>query len=223
VRRDRLGVLVRGNRGNAAAAWVLVGVVAIGAATRVVRGVPTVGREPADFVWLSFAVTLVALAVVPPLLFRHPRAMLPWEVLALAALPLFGRALAAPGLTSSVATYLAIAALALVVAVELDTFTSVRLANWFGVVFVVVATMAAAGFVALLGWGLDLTVGATFVLPAEPPLTAAEEAAAVEGLVRDFVAATAAGVVAGVVFIAYFRRYPDARIRLPEELEGVFE
>jgi hypothetical protein len=122
-----------------------------------------------------------------------------------------------------VATYLAIAALALVVAVELDMFTRVRLANWFGVVFVVVATMAAAGFVALLGWWLDLTVGATFVLPAEPPLSAAEEAAAVERILRDFVAATAAGVVAGVVFTAYFRRYLDARIRLPEELEGVLE
>lgn len=223
MNRDRLGALVRGDRANAVLAWLLVAVVAVGAATRTLRGVPTVGRAPQDLVWLSFAVLLVALAVLPPVRFRHPRAMLPWEVLALAALPLFGRALATPGLTTHVTTYLAVAALALLVAVELDVFTSVRLASWFGVLFVVVATMATAGFVALFGWWFDVTAGATFVLPADPPLTAAAERETVEALVRDFVAATAAGVLAGVVFAVYFRRFLDVRVRLPPELEAVLE
>ncbi|MFB6268564.1 MAG: hypothetical protein ABEH83_01375 [Halobacterium sp.] len=223
MHRDRLGALVRGDRGNAVLAWFVVGSVVVGTATRVLRGVPTVGRAPHDLVWLAFALALLALAVLPPVAFRHPRAMLPWEVLALAALPLFGRALAAPGLQSDLATYLAVAALALVVAVELDAFTAVRLANWFAVVFVVVATMAVAGFVALFGWWFDVGVEATFVLPADPPLTPAEVREAVEALVRDFVAATVSGVLGGVVFAAYFQRYTDARVRLPPELEGVFE
>lgn len=211
------GFVIDGAVRNAAASWVLVAIIAGIAVGAVLAG---------QALYAAFAVAVVVLAAVPPVRFG-PRAMLPWEVLALCALPLFARAgavrLLTTGGAASVATYLSVAAVALVVAVELDVFTDVRLANWFGVLFVAVATMAAAGFLALFGWWFDLTVGATFVLPAEPPLTAAEERAAVAALVRDFAAATVAGVAAGGVFAAYFRRYPEIELRLPPELEAVFE
>ncbi|GAA0271672.1 hypothetical protein [Halobacterium noricense] len=213
ARNSRLSALVRAERANAALSWLLVAVVAASVAASV----------PNDPVWVVFALVTAAVAVLPPVAFGEARAMLPWEVLALAALPTVGRALATPGLTSDLATYVGIAALALVVAVELDVFTRVRLANWFSVVFVVVATMATAGFLAVLGWISDLTVGTAFVLPAEPPLTAAQEHAAVTALVQDFVAATVAGVLAAVVFVWYFRRRADASLRLPAELEVVVE
>nr|WP_272931458.1 hypothetical protein [Halobacterium noricense] len=192
--------------------WLLVAVVVASAAESALT----------DPVWAAFALLAAGVAVIPPVAFGNVRAMLPWEVLALAALPVVGRALSATGLTSDVATYVGVAALALVVAVELDVFTRVRFANWFSVVFVVVATMATAGFLAVLGWLSDLALGTTFVLPT-PPLTPAEEHAAVTALVQDFAAATVAGVLAAAVFVWYFRRRADASLRLPEELEGVAE
>jgi hypothetical protein len=213
ARSTRLAALVRAERANAALSWLLVAVVAASVAA----------SAPGDPVWVVFALVTAAVAVLPPVAFGDARAMLPWEVLGLAALPTVGRALAAPGLTNDLSTYLGVAALALVVAVELDVFTRVRLANWFSVAFVVVATMATAGFLAVLGWLSDLLAGTAFVLPAEPPLTAAQERAAVTALVQDFVAATVAGVLAAAVFVWYFRRHADARLRLPAELEVVVE
>ncbi|MCG1003643.1 MULTISPECIES: hypothetical protein [Halobacterium] len=212
ARDSHLASLVRSERSNAALSWLLVAVVVASAAESALT----------DPVWAAFALLAAGVAVIPPVAFGNVRAMLPWEVLALAALPVVGRALSATGLTSDVATYVGVAALALVVAVELDVFTRVRFANWFSVVFVVVATMATAGFLAVLGWLSDLALGTTFVLPT-PPLTPAEEHAAVTALVQDFAAATVAGVLAAAVFVWYFRRRADASLRLPEELEGVAE
>ena len=213
-RTGRLDTLIGDERTNAAVAWLLVAFVALVAAASALEG---------DYVWVAFSAAVVAIVVVPPVAFRNGRAMLPWEVLALVALPVFGRAFAAPGLSTDVTTYFAVAALALVVAVELDVFTPVGMTNWFAVLFVVVATMAAAGVWAVVQWASDIFLGTTLVLPAQPPLTDLQEAVALNELMWDFVAATVAGLLAGVVFVLYFRQKADARIRLPEEVEEVIE
>jgi hypothetical protein len=213
-RTGRLDALIGDERTNAAVAWLLVAFVGLVAAESALVG---------DSVWLTFSAAVVVIVLVPPVAFRNARAMLPWEVLVLVALPVFGRAFTAPGLSTDVATYLAVAALALVVAVELDVFTPVAMTNWFAVLFVVVTTMAAAGVWAVVQWASDLFFGTTLVLPAQPPLTDAQEEVALNALMWDFVAATVAGLLAGVVFVLYFRRKADARIRLPEEVEEVIE
>ncbi|WP_232686059.1 hypothetical protein [Halobacterium zhouii] len=213
-RTGRLGGLIGDERTNAVAAWLLVAFVALVAVASALEG---------DFVWVAFSAGVVTIVIVPPAAYRNPRAMLPWEVLVLVVLPVFGRAFAAPGLTMDVTTYLSVAALALVVAVELDVFTTVGMTNWFAVLFVVVATMATAGVWAVVQWLFDLFLGTTLVLPAQPPLTDAQEQAALNALMWDFVSATVAGVLAGVIFVVYFRRKADARIRLPREVEEVIE
>jgi hypothetical protein len=212
-RTERLAPLIRDARTNAALGWLLVAFVAL------------VGVEsaPEDLVWVGFSAAVVGIVLVPPVAYRNPRAMLPWEVLLLVALPVFGRAFAAPGLSSDVTTYLAVAAFALVIAVELDVFTTVGMTNWFAVLFVVIATMAAAGIWAVVQYASDLFLGTRFILPAEPPLTAAQDEAAMEAMMRDFVAATVAGIAAGLVFVLYFRGRADASIRLPDDVEEVVE
>jgi hypothetical protein len=137
--------------------------------------------------------------------------MLPWEVLALAALPVLGRSLATVRVTSDVATYLSVAALALIVAVELHTFTDVSMSPSFAVVFVAIATTATAGVWAVVRWAADLALGTTLLL--DPTLT---EAAVERGLMLEFVASTVAGVLAGVVFEFYVRRRARARRRVGE-------
>jgi hypothetical protein len=210
---ERLGTLIEGERGNAAIAWVLVAFVAFVA----------IESFPEDPVWVAFSVTVVGIVLVPPLAFRNVHAMLPWEVLVLVALPVFGRAFTTPGLSSDAATYLSFAALALVIAVELDVFTAVRMTNWFAVLFVVIATMASAGFWTLAQWLSDVFLETTFILPAQPPLTEAQDEAVLNAMMWDFIAATVAGLAAGAIFVLYFRRKSDAVIRLPEEVEEVVE
>ncbi|SEW29403.1 hypothetical protein [Halobacterium jilantaiense] len=206
-----LAPLVRNERANAALSWLVAAVVAAVAAA----------SATSDLAWAAFAVGVLVVVAVPPVAFRRPAAMLPWEVVAGVAAPCVWRAVATTPLTADVAAYVSVAALALVVAVELDVFTPVAMTNWFAGVFVVVTTMATAGVWAIVQSASDLLFGTRFVLPAAPPLTDAQEAAAVDALMLDFAAATAVGVLAGGVFVYYVRRYADPHGRLPTEVAEV--
>jgi hypothetical protein len=185
---------------NALLAWALVVL-----ALLVAGGSLALGER----LWAGFAVGVAVVGGFPAVAHRSPRSMPPWEVLALAAFPLLvrtvsdllpGRAVAAVA-TSDVATYLAVAALALLVAVELDVFTTVEMSYSFAVLFVVVTTMAAAGVWAVVRWVADLYLGTGFV---------GDEHA----LMLEFVASTVAGVGGGIVFELYFRRIARGRDRL---------
>jgi len=203
-----LGEVLEAGRRNAALSWVLTAVVALVAVGSALTG---------QYLWAAFTGVVLALAVVPPLAFRSPAVMLPWEVLALGALPVLARAFAVVELTSRLSTYLAIAALALVLAVELDVFTAVRMTDWFAVLFVVVTTMATAGVWAVAQWLSDVYLGTAHLLDGTP------ESEIEAAVMWDFVAATAAGLLAGVLFELYFRRRVRAKRRLPEALREVVE
>ncbi|KAB1193816.1 hypothetical protein GJR96_10360 [Haloferax sp. MBLA0076] len=201
---------VRNKRLNAALSWLFVGflvAVAIGS---------VVAND--DLVWGGFAAIVAILTVVPAIAFREPQAMLPWEVVALASFPLVARILVTGqtigGLTFTgrVSTYLAVAAVALIIAVELDVFTPVRMNHSFAVFFVVIATMAAAGVWAVVQWLSDLYLGTRLLLNGRP------EDVVETALMWDFVAATVAGLAAGLLFEYYFRRRADSRQRLPADV-----
>ncbi|GAA0456102.1 hypothetical protein MUK72_13810 [Halococcus dombrowskii] len=185
--RAELDRLLESKRANALLAWIFVAFVAIVAVVSLVRG---------QLLWAIFAASVVVLSVLPAVALRSPLVMVPWEVLALAALPTLARAFSPP--VSGVATYLAVAALALIVAVELHLFTSVEMSYRFAVGFVVIATLAAAGGWAVIRWVADLYLGTGFL--------SSEDA-----LMWEFVASTVAGVGAGLFFEGYVRR------RLPPE------
>jgi len=183
-------------RVNAGLGWTLVGFLALVAVESVLDG---------DLLWAGFAAFVAALALAPAISYREWTVMLPWEVLALAALPILGRALATLMFTSRVATFLSVAALALIVAVELHAFTSVKMTHWFAVLFVVVATIATAGVWAVVQWLSDVYLGTEFIHSEHR-------------LMWDFVAATIVGGMAGVIFEWYFRRFVKVDARLPEEV-----
>ncbi|MFC6726304.1 hypothetical protein ACFQE1_18435, partial [Halobium palmae] len=204
--RSGLRDVVESERTNAVAGWSLVAFISATAGYELLTG---------DHLWGVFVLALVGLAVAPAVAYRSPRAMLPFEVLLLAALPLVGRVLIAGQLvggvvlTGRVTTYLAVAAVALVIAVEIDVFTPVKMNYSFAVLFVVVATMAAAGVWAVAQWLSDLYLGTTFLIGTGLPEDVVEES-----LMWDFVAATVAGLGAGVLFEYYFRRRADAHHRV---------
>jgi hypothetical protein len=200
--RPPLERLLRDARTNATLAWLLVVLLVAVTLTNLVRG---------TLLWAGFAAAVAAVAVVPAVVRRTPAAMLPWELLSLVALPLLGRTFATVPVTGQLATYLSVAALALVVSVELHAFTTVRMSVGFAVAFVVLATMAAAGLWAVVRFGLDTLLGTTFLL--DPALSEHEIERA---LMFEFVYSTAAGVLGGLLFEGYFRRIHRVDDTLPE-------
>lgn len=201
---EHLGQLVQGQRRNAALSWVLVGLIAAAVAISLVRG---------DLLWVGFAVVVAGLATLPPLALGNARAMLPWEVTLLSALPVLGRAFSTVPITGQVATYFAVAAIALIIVVELHLFTPVRMNDGFAVGVVVVATLATAGVWAVVRWGSDRLLGTDFLR-----LSTLGEHAVEQRLMWEFVASTGAGVLAGLVFAFYVRRRIRPDVRLPEEV-----
>ena len=205
--KSGLGSVMESRRANAVIGWALVAFLGLTAASELAGG---------DVIWAGFTAVVALLVLLPALAHRGPEVMLPWEVVALASVSVAGRALVAGEtvggvtLTGRVTTYLAVAAVALIIAVELDVFTPVRMNFTFAVFFVVIATMAAAGVWAVVKWLADLYLGTSLLL------TGAPEHEIETALMWDFVAATVAGVFAGVVFEFYFRRHADVPRRVAE-------
>ena len=204
-----LAHLLTATRTNVALAWVLVGVFALVAVESLLTR---------DYLWAAFSVLVAAVVVLPPVAARQVRRMPPWEVVLLAGLPVVGRAVATLQVTSTVATYLSIAALALLIAVDIHMFTSVEMNVTFAVLFVVVTTLAAAGLWALLRWGSDLYLGTELLLDPGPDgvLTEADRAAIEEDLMWEFVASGVAGLIAGLFFEGYIHRRSEEDARLQE-------
>ena len=207
--RSTLRDVVERQRVNAGLAWGVVGFLVAAAVGTALSGDP---------VWGVFVLLVPAVACVPPAVTRRATAMLPWEVLGLAALPAVGRTLLTGAelfgvtLSGRVVTFFAVAAVALVVAVELDVFTPVRMTESFAVAFVSLTTTAAAGVWALARYATDSLLGTRLLLDGRP-LREVETA-----LMWDFVAATLVGLLAGVLFELYFRRRAAGRQRLPPEV-----
>jgi hypothetical protein len=196
--------LFRDRRLNAVLAWVFVGLILA------VDVAELVGGDPVSAL---FGAGVVVVVLIPPLRFRSWEVMLPWEVVALASLPTVGRAVSTWAPAGSVATYLAVAAVALMIAVELHAFTSVEMNYGFAVLFVVVTTLAAAGVWAVSRWLIDVQFG-TALIESE------------EALMWEFVASTVAGLGAGAVFRLYFgrgaysERIPERSLAEGERVDG---
>jgi hypothetical protein len=201
---------VRDARANAIVAWLLVSFVLLVA----------IGNLLADeLLWAGFATVVAVIALIPAGALRTPRAMLPWEVLLLAIVPLLGRTVVTVPIlgwrftalpqTGALAQYFSVAALALLVTVELHTFTNAKMNPQFAVGFVVIATMATAGVWAVARWVPDVLLGTEFLLAADRSEEAIEH-----DLMLEFVYSTLAGLLAGVVFQAYFRQRARTRERV---------
>lgn len=196
--------LLRNRRTNAVIGWVLLVFLVIIVGESAISG---------DIAWGLFVSGILALCILPPLAFRSPETMLPWEVIAMAALPALGRAIAVFDITRSLNLYLSIAALALIVAVELELFTTVKMTVGFALIFVVASTLAATAVWAVLQWSLDLLIGTELLI--EPGRT---DRAIHDDLMMEFVYTAISGILAGVIFEFYFRRGSPEDGRIEREV-----
>ncbi len=180
---DVLERLFRDSWTNAVLAWLLVAVLALVFVDSVVGD---------DRQWMVFVAAVGAIVLVPPAAFREWRVMLPWELLVLALLPILVRGLFG-GTVGTFATYFALAALALIVVVELHLFTALKVTHWFAVVLVVMTTLASGAAWAIVRWNFDQYLGTSYLTDNH-------------ALMMEFVWVTLAGFAAGILFDAYFRR-----------------
>lgn len=188
---DVLARLFRSGRANAVLSWVLVAVLA---------GVFVESLLDVDRLWVAFVAVTGVIVLVPPITYTDWRVMLPWELLVLALMPILLRAFAG-GELGTFAYYLSVSGLALIVVVELHMFTELTMTHWFAVLFVTMATMASVAAWTVLQWNADRYRGTSFLH--EPGVG---QAAANDALMAEFTWVVLAGLVAGVVFDAYFRR-----------------
>jgi hypothetical protein len=180
---DVLARLFRDGWTNAVVAWVLVAVLG---------GVLVESVLDVDLLWITFVVATAAIVLVPPVAYREWRVMLPWELLAFALMPILVRAFVG-GELGVFAYYLSVAALALLVTVELHTFTPLEMTHWFAVLFVTMTTMASVAAWTVVRWWSDIVLGTAFLTDNE-------------ALMTEWVYVALAGLAAGVIFDAYFRR-----------------
>ena len=175
--------LFRDGRTNAVVAWLLVAVLAGVFVTSVAR---------TDLQWVLFTAFVAGVVLLPPVAYREWRVMLPWELLVLALLPILVRGLVG-GTLGTFATYVALAGVALLVVVELHTFTTLQVTHWFAVVLVVLTTLAAVAAWTVFRWNADNLLGTNYLVDNET-------------LMMEWLYVTLAGVVAGLLFDGYFRR-----------------
>lgn len=119
--------------GRAVTGWTLIAVSALAAVITMVVGSP---------IWGAFVLTVAIVASLPALARRDWTAMVPWPLLAILAIGALSKG---AGVYEETAGYLVIVALALIVVIELDTFTPVELSRRFAVVFGVMTAMAVEG------------------------------------------------------------------------------
>ena len=180
---DTLEKLFRDGRTNAIIAWALV---------TILTAVFVESVLGADYPWILFVSVVGFVVLVPPVAFREWRVMLPWELLILALLPILARGLVG-GTVGTFASYLSLAALALLVIVELHMFTELTLTHWFAIGLVVLTTLAAVAAWTVFRWNADRFLGTTYLTSND-------------ALMTEWLYVTIAGLVAGVLFDGYFRR-----------------
>ncbi|QLK24980.1 hypothetical protein HYG81_12785 [Natrinema zhouii] len=188
----RLGGAFDGSQRNAALAWVIT----------IVLVALAINHGLADsYRWLAFTAFAVAIVLLPVAAFRDPLAMPPWELLVLVLLPVVDATVLGESFLTSIVTYLAVAAVALVACVELDRFTAVRMNHAFAVTLVVFTTLAVAGAWNVAQWLADVTFETNYILDGR------SQDAANRALMINFAYAAVAGLLAGFVFSRYFQSY----------------
>lgn len=175
---------------NAAISWALLAIVGASAVESLLEG---------TYLWAGFYAVVVGVAVAPAVVARSPTVLVSWEILLLSALPaitqlvdVFVRPL----------TYLAIAALALLVVAELDAFTAARLTTDFAAFTVVLTTLSVASSWTIAQYAADVALGTSYL-------------GEMDAVMWDLVIASGVGIAAGALFALYC-----AEQSLPRVLDG---
>ncbi|WP_435359022.1 hypothetical protein [Haloarchaeobius sp. DFWS5] len=182
---------------NAVIAWTITGILVLAAVNNLL-----------DFrlVDLLLAGTAVVLASIPAVVSRSWTRTVPWPLVFIAALPILVGSLD-PTFFKLAVIGAGVAALGMLLVVDLQLTTAVRMTPGFAVWFVVMMTLAFAGAWAVSSAFEAAYFGGTFVQ------TNTE-------LMNIFTAALVGGLVGGLAFRLYFRRELRRQARSTPGAEG---
>ncbi|ADD06737.1 uncharacterized protein Nmag_3187 [Natrialba magadii ATCC 43099] len=158
---------------------------------------------------MLFAATVVTVALVPAVVLESKRASLPWEVTGIAVVPLLV-AVFAPDLWSrQLVLYAGGATIALALTLEVHALTEIRLERGLAIAFVTMVAASIAATWATLTWVQDIVAG-TAVLASNTEV------------MWLLIAATVAGLVAGICFDLYYRHFPGEEL-VSAPIDGIEE
>lgn len=177
-----------GDRTNALVGWSLTGVVVLAAVESARTGA---------VLWAGFALVVAVAVALPAAATRDWTTVVPWPVVAFAAVAMIVRAV---GRYPEAAGYAAVTALAQIAVVELDSFTNVTMSRRFAVGFSVLTTMAIQSLWTVAQFYSDRWLRTDF-------LRSQTE------LQWDLVVVTAVSVVVGGALYWYFGRISDRDAR----------
>ncbi|MFB6166562.1 MAG: hypothetical protein ABEJ31_15495 [Haloarculaceae archaeon] len=181
-----MALLIEDESLNAVASWLLVLALAASGAWI---------AATSELLWGAFALASAAVLAVPAAVTREWTVAPDWAVVALVVFP-FVLGQYDPDLPGT--SYVALAALALAVAVELDAFSTAEFTPWFAVAFVVLTTMTLAGLWGVGQFAADRYLGTHYL-------------AGLNDLMWGLVTATGVSVGAGLLFELVFREREVAR------------
>lgn len=194
--RDRLSGLFVRTRTNAVLFWLF---------TALLVALTGYGYGVGSMRIAILATALVVVAVVPPVAFRDPAMTLPWELVAVAGSPPLLDLLAGFQFRTEVVPYASVAVLALLVVVELHTFTQVRMNHPFAILLATLTTLSAAAMYNIGLWLSDTVLGTAYLIDGRH----VDEINAV--VMAEFSYAAIGGLVAGLAFVVYFRHRAPPR------------
>lgn len=188
-RTDRLSKILKDTPLNAFISWVMVILLLV---------LGMVNLADGRLTWSALIAALILIIITPALLMRKLSIMPSWYFIVLAIMPIVGSTTAYHFFFTSIPIYFSVATIALLLAAEINWFTSVRMNSKFAVLLVVITTLAMSGLWHLLHWILDVNFGTAFLLDGR------SQEAVNAAVMYEFIYATVAGIAAGVIFGWYF-------------------
>jgi hypothetical protein len=151
------------------------------------------------FMWTILIAFVIGIIIIPAIRMRKLSVMPSWYFIFLAILPIIGSSTAWYFFSTSIPFYISVATISLLVAAEINWFTSVKMTYKFAILLVIVTTLAISGLWHLVEWLLDIYFGTSYLLGGISP------DAINDAVMYQFIYATIAGVAAGALFGWHFR------------------
>jgi hypothetical protein len=194
---DKLSSLLLTTCKNAILSWTILFVLTVLTLINFMNG---------RYTWGILCAFTAGIILLPALFLKNLSVMPPWYLLILVALPMLINATAYHIFFNSVPYYVSVATIALLVAAEVNWFTSVKMDHRFAIVFVFITTLAISGLWHLIQWILDINIGTSFILDGRSQETLNTE------VMYEFMYATVVGIVAGFIF-GWYLKYKEKSIQ----------
>ena len=194
---DKLSKLLKNTALNAFVGWTMVLFLALLGMGNFIYG---------RFIWTILIAFVISIIIIPAIRMHKLSVMPSWYFVFLTILPIVGSSTAWYFFSTSIPFYFSVATIALLVAAEINWFTSVKMTDKFAILLVVVTTLAISGLWHLIEWLLDIYLGTSYLLSGLSP------DAINDAVMYQFIYAMVSGVAAGTLFGWYFRSAKNSNL-----------